>query len=287
MDIDKIHSEWKNIDTVSVFGLGHILKNSLKRLLIYHKIDKIYDNNPSLNGTKYQDIPIELFSEYNVRDGKKILVSTHYEDIKKQLLGAGLQEYSNFLPLDKYLTIMEWRVNKRVYANEIHISITTKCSLQCVKCNMFMPKYKNPTHISIEDIISDVDALFSKVDYVETLALLGGEPLLYPYLAELISRIYDKYGDRYGVMEIITNATITPSDELLSALKNKKIFFRISDYSAALHYEKKLEALSEKLTRMNIPYYVNKSLSWLDFGFPELVWQLFRLLFSTIPAALY
>ena len=67
----------------------------------------------------------------------------------------------------------------------------------------------------------------------------------------------------------VVSQTILPDAALRKILKEKSIFLRISDYSAAIRYEERLGALKETLDAEGIPYYINKSLTWLDFGFPD------------------
>lgn len=269
MELREVYDIWKKCKNVSVFGLGHICKNSIEEVQKFSKINYILDNDPKLEGEEFKGIVVRHFSGKKEYLQEKILVSVHYKEIKQDLENLGLQEDRDFCAIEKYITMMEWYACTSLYLNEVHMSVTTKCSLNCQKCNMFMPYYKQPFHIELDALKMDVDTLFEKVDIVSTFALLGGEPLLYPYMVELIEYISEKYSEKIGTIEIITNGTIIPNEKILVKLKSNNIFFRISDYSRAIHYEDKLMQLREVLEKHEISYYINSSLNWLDFGFPE------------------
>lgn len=264
-----IYQKWKDVSSFSVFGFGHMCIRSLEESKKWGTVICIYDNDPEKAGTVYRDVPIHLFNEAVPHAGEKILIATHYEAIKAQLENNGLTEYDDFLAMDKFLTVMNYHKAGKIYAGELHISITTKCTLNCRKCNMFMSSYENPAHIEMPALREDLALMFSKVDYVETLALLGGEPFLYPELGELLVYIDKMYHGRYGVLELITNGTIEPKRELLDVLRDKKVFCRISDYTAAIDYAPRLRHLKDVLTAEGIEHYSNKSLTWLNFGFPD------------------
>lgn len=267
MKPQEIYQTWKNNVEVSVFGYGHVCKNSVDKVKKFSKIRYILDHNPALEGESYKGTEIRCFSEKYLNE--KILISTHYKEIKEELEAYGLREDVDFCAIEKYIIIMEWYGFNRVYINEVHMSITTRCTLNCHNCNMFMPEYQEPFHIEIEKLKGDIDALFKKVDEISTLALLGGEPLVYPKLIELLDYVNVNYGKNIGIIELVTNGTIIPSDDMLASLKRSGVFFRISDYSDAIHYHDKLKQLKKKLEAFDIPYYVNSSLNWLDFGFPN------------------
>lgn len=59
------------------------------------------------------------------------------------------------------------------------------------------------------------DVFFSKYDCVGEFVLIGGEPLLYKNLIEIVEYIGSKYGSKIILFSITTNGTIIPSDELI------------------------------------------------------------------------
>lgn len=267
MEIKEIYTMWSQYNDVCVFGYGHVCKNSISKIKQFCNVKYILDNNAKLDGEKYQDIEIKFFDKQLYKN-EKILISTHYKEIRTQLLEYGLKEDVDFCAVEKYITIMEWFKNDRVYVNEVHTSITTKCTLNCDKCNMFMADYTEPFHLKLQNIKDDFDTFFNVVDEVSTLALLGGEPLLYPDISQVLEYLA-KYQEKIGRIEIITNGTIIPNNDLLQVIKKYHIFLRISDYSNSIPYMERLRTLEKVLREQEVEYYINSSLYWLDFGFPQ------------------
>lgn len=73
---------------------------------------------------------------------------------------------------------------------------------------------------------------FSKVNYIHEFVLIGGEPLLYKYLADAVEYIGSKYRNQMSVFSITSNGTITPSKDLLEKCK---------EYGVLLEYQIILE----------------------------------------------
>lgn len=71
--------------------------------------------------------------------------------------------------------------------------IIDRCNLKCVGCNHFCPLVPDSNKPkSIEQITADLALLSKFKDHVQTLGLLGGEPLLHPQLSRIcrISRYF-------------------------------------------------------------------------------------------------
>lgn len=265
----ELYTKLEGWDKVSVFGLSHVCKNSLSLLKTLVKIEYILDNNKELDGKEHEGIPIYLFNRNNeLFKTTKILITTHYKEIAQQLFDAGLRENIDFCSIEEFLILISWYRENKIYVNEVHLSVTTKCTLRCQNCNMFMAEYKNPSHLNLNELKEDIDVFFEKVDFVSTFALLGGEPLIYPELGDLISYLC-QYKTQIGVLEIITNGTVVPNIEMLKLFRQNKVFFRISDYSKAINYSNQLDKLKKCLREAEISYYINESMTWLDFGFPH------------------
>lgn len=270
MNIREFYEQWKDVKIISIFGLSHVCKNTINELIRMVTVKCIYDNDVTLEAKEYAGVIVKHFSlsETDIAH-EKILVATHYNEISEQLISLGFKENVDFCYLEHFITVIKWFSNNEVYINEVHLSITTKCTLSCEKCNMFMTKYSSPAHMDIERLKEDIDTVFSKVDKVSTFALLGGEPFLYPRLYELLCYLCNNYNDKISTIEMITNGTIIPEADILELLCKKKIFVRISDYSITVKYSEKLAQLINTLEKYSINYFLNSSLSWLDFGFPE------------------
>ena len=123
--------------------------------------------------------------------------------------------------------------------------LTTHCSLKCKHCNNLIPCYKEPYHVPADEIISDINTVLSHTDICVKLALLGGEPFVYPEIGKVI----DAFKDHPKVMclDFATNATVIPNDEILDKIasaKNPKII--ISDYGVSTQKVKEFAEVCRK-----------------------------------------
>lgn len=90
--------------------------------------------------------------------------------------------------------------------NELELSINNKCNLQCAECGFLIPNQPYPTISS--DIIQEhcecLNILHDREIYVNSLAILGGEPTLNStYLEQAVIAI-SKF-DNIHQIEIVTN----------------------------------------------------------------------------------
>ena len=117
------------------------------------------------------------------------------------------------------------------YMERTAVTITLVCNLRCGLCSNYMPYYKQPNHFSVERLKNSFEQYFSIVTHVKKLTISGGEPFLHPDLPKIIDICTD-FGDKFDILEVITNGTILPSDELLSSsLKIKDILHYIIPYA--------------------------------------------------------
>ena len=100
--------------------------------------------------------------------------------------------------------------------------VTLRCNLKCKLCAVYAPYYKEPFHPTKEYLCRCIDRYFEVVDKIRLFSVRGGEPLLRTDLPFIINKIHE-YEDRIDQLEIITNGTIVPSEELIRSLSAFKI----------------------------------------------------------------
>lgn len=96
--------------------------------------------------------------------------------------------------------------------------ITHRCTLKCKLCGNYSPLYVPAPEWSFEQLADYLDLYFEVVDKVQKLTLSGGEPLMHPQLEILITYL-QKYRNRIGLLELITNGTLVPKAVLLDAMQ--------------------------------------------------------------------
>lgn len=265
--------DWKNIKELVIYGFGKVAHDNMDFFRQNFNILYIIDSNKDKCGVKYKEIDVKHVNDVlDDLTNHKIVVMTANRNatlVGSDLEKFGLQKGKNYCSMEQFLTEWFWNYRKKVCLMEVHSTITTRCTLRCKHCNMFMPYYKEQIDYVAEDILHDLELLFRHVDYVVSYKLLGGEPLINNELANMIMQISEKYGDKIGNIGIITNGTILPNEELINISKKYDVKFDFSDYTDAVDYKKKFDEAVKRVSDAGIRYEVNRSLRWCDFGFPE------------------
>jgi len=115
-----------------------------------------------------------------------------------------------------------------IIIEKVNLILTPRCTLRCKKCCNLMPYHKNPVEFSYDNVLQDIEDLQEIVKKIKCLQLIGGEPLLFKELPQLLE--YLKKARKIKTILLVTNGTIIPSSELLVALKHRKIHVFISNY---------------------------------------------------------
>lgn len=153
------------------------------------------------------------------------------------------------------------------------ILITLMCNLKCKLCSAYSPYYKNSRHPSVEDVKEALKRFFQIVSHVDKFTICGGEPLIYPHLPEVL-KFLTQYTSQIGLLEILTNGTIVPSDELLQGMKCYPAnAFRVLVDNYGPDKSRKVLEIGTALTRECICHEIRNYTSenphcggWVDFG---------------------
>lgn len=222
--------------------------------------------------------PEQLKSEY---PNAVVLISTVFlEDISERLIKEGFSRFYDcawlFMKIDfdgydfwmepryairnveQYLAVIYELETDGTQVDQVFLNITTKCTLRCKNCSMFIPYVRTPCNYPSQDIMKDLNSVLEAVGHIRIVNFYGGEPLLHPDLAAMIRKLHDE--SRVDRISIITNATILPSEELVEALKNEsRCLIRISDYG---DISKNLHRLEEIFKTNHIRYEVANYTYW-------------------------
>ena len=284
----------KNSDGVIVFGtgnLGSIVIAALKKAGI--NIICLTDNNRSRWGHIYNGhkvispkelkninnmTPIILASDltfpYMHRQLKELGITNVFDsdflfeeldlemsDLKK--LGVYWSKVKLKQKVDLYLYDILAQKNKDKILNVkcVDLVLTEKCSLKCDGCSNLMQYYVKPIDEDFDQCIKSIDKFMNTVDYVYEIRVIGGEPLMYKRIDEIITHLY-KYNN-YGKIQINTNGTIVPKPEKMKVFQNDKIFFDISDYGET---SRNLDKLLTELKRLDIKHNAQSVTTWQDCG---------------------
>lgn len=268
----KLTDDWKDISELVIYGFGKVAHDNIEFFKNNFNIVYIVDSNKEKCNCEFKGISVK-----HVRDVKddlkshKIVIMTANRNaalVGEDLEKFGLQSGKDFCSMEQFLTEWFWNYKKKVCLMEVHSTVTSRCTLKCKHCNMFMPYYKEHVDYTAKDILEDLELLFRHVDYIVAYRILGGEPLINNELEDMIKQIGDRYGDRIGNIGIITNGTILPDEKLIETSKKYNVKFDFSDYTDVVDYKKRFEESVKIVSDAGLRYSVNRSLRWCDFGFP-------------------
>lgn len=275
----RLSEDWSKTNKVVLFGCGGRANEAIEFTKKYYDIIYYLDSDKEKSGKKFNELDILWIKDVKKKNKLKeykIIITTFgliASEMAEQLTEYGLVEYKDFCKFEEWLLEFEWKRNKKIYlSHQVDISINSKCTLNCKHCSLFMPYFKKVTsyNYNLADFQYNINLLFSHIDYVSRLCILGGEPLLNKDLVKMIEWIGITHKDKIGKILINSNGTILPNKELLKICSQykDKIFFVLSNYTEQVNYKARFEEISKLIKDANIDCYIFDEMKWSDLGFP-------------------
>jgi len=234
----------------------------------------VIDNDPKKQGTLFRGLPVISFDEASSKlpETKIIIAMNRIAEIKAFLQRKRFIENQDYYSLIGFIPRYYWAKNKSLVFRTVSIGVTTKCTMKCKGCNTLIPYVVNSKNIDTENILNDIDLLFSYVDSVITLNITVGESLINQELPDICFRIFEKFSGRYAEMIIQTNATVLPDDDAMRSFSKSKVFFVPSNYP---ENKTKTEVLINKCNEFGVGWYYNEAggnrENWFDPGNPNCI----------------
>lgn len=263
---------------IYLYGAG-VRGERIARILEGEDVVKGFiDNDICKQGLYLRGLPIMSYEQYVSEHYSSVLVICMSEGnikiIEQDLVLSGKKSEEKFFSYEKFfydiLPVLLWNNSKNVFVPLAQISLTERCTLKCKKCahGCFNVSMDYPD-LSFERACASADNFFRYVDFIEEFVLIGGEPLLYKDLPEVVKYIGERYRNKMNIFSITSNGTIIPSDDLLSVCKKYNVMFKISNYAVSLP---RLKKQHEKLAAKMAEYEVEMRLGpadhhWMDYGF--------------------
>lgn len=153
-----------------------------------------------------------------------------------------------------------------LFLKDLIMYVTDKCSLRCKYCTagkQFVMR-EEARDINFLTIHDDFERIMSLIDYVEMVAIIGGEPLIRKDIDQVIDMICGSpYSAKIGMISLITNGTIMPSKKVFEAMaRHRNLCVFVSNYR---NLSVLLAELVDSLARYGISYRVlNSDETWLD-----------------------
>lgn len=269
--IFKLDSSWINITEIVPFGYGRIGRRVIKKIKETFEVPFIIDNNPEWQKRENDDVIMTFSKADEYIQNRKIVVLTTelpYISIKKLLEDSGYIENKDFCILSRFIGEWYMRCRNQLCISKIDTIITSRCTLSCPHCAMFIPQCKNKMDYPKEELYKNFDVAFSVIDYVLEYSLFGGEPLIYQDLSEVIKYLMDHYGNRIGRVVLISNGKANLKEETLDTLKKYDVLISVSNY-VYYDYSNIQKRLIKQFDERGIEYSFNDELIWKDKGYPN------------------
>ena len=279
---------------VIIFGTGNFGLIILACLNIAGiKVIGFSDNNYSKWNKKWNGYNVIPPKELNkAEEGVVVLIaSLNFPYMKRQLKGYGITKQifdSDFLfnevelkmdelnsswpglytwplnrtreQIDLYIySVQAQKEKKKLKVNSLDLVLTEKCSLKCVDCSNLMQFYAKPIDEDYETLTRALEVFMNSVDYVYEIRVIGGEPLIYKKIDQVIKQLLNF--NNYDKIHIYTNGTIILKEDKMKVFQNEKVLFRISDYGKVSRHVKRLE---KSLDQLNVAYFTERITTWQD-----------------------
>ena len=275
-NIFKLSDDWGDLTehgTIVPFGVGRIGRRVIPSLMEEFDIPFLIDNGcckESVYGLNVLNLKqaVTYLREKNL----KVVVTTvfySYKKIKQEMESLGFIENRDFCILERFAEEWNLRWRNKCVLSKIDTVITSRCTLRCKNCNLFISHAPVQCDIDLKRLKKNFDIFFESVDYVYEYTLLGGEPLLHKSIAEIISYLGNRYGKRIGRINLISNGTVIPNNDVIDILKKYHVTIHISDYTCSVDYKEILAKLQKKFLANDIEYYVIPNNTWKDVIYPR------------------
>ena len=145
------------------------------------------------------------------------------------------------------------RRNRMTTAKILEFFITTRCTLRCRECLCAVPFLPNPHDTPKQDLLRHFALAFPLYDRIGRVEIIGGEPLLHPDLAGILTGLLP-YRSKFSKIRVTTNGTLLPSPAVIDAAHRAQeagldFDFLVDDYGPL---SRKLPEIRELLAREGI-----------------------------------
>ena len=214
-NIFKLSDDWADLieqRTIVPFGIGRIGRRVVPILMKDFEIPFLIDNGNHEGKVCGLDVlNLNDAALYLLENHVKVVVTTvfyAYEKIRKELEALGFIENKDFCILERFAEEWNLRWRNKCVLSKIDTVITSRCTLKCKHCNLFIGHVPEQFDIDLNRLKNNFNIFFESVDFVYEYTLLGGEPFLHKNIGEIILYLGDKYRDKIGQINLISNGTI-------------------------------------------------------------------------------
>lgn len=234
------------------------------------KIEGFIDSNPKKQGTVVCGIPV-YSPDYLEEHRAYVLVSAGWtKEIYRKLEKYGYVKEKDYLHIDDFSSLYYWYKYGKVYLSDITYMITEKCSLNCKKCNSFIPLMVDPKNIPMSEILKHFEEFFKYVDNVNILGIVGGDAMMHPDFSSILEELGNRYYPKKAAhIEAYCNGVVIPNEYTLHIMKKYDVFYRFTDYRPYTKGRQRIEEIIALLEEYGIRYDHVRFEKWCDCGYPQ------------------
>lgn len=151
---------------------------------------------------------------------------------------------ARLFPIYRFACKVMYKIFNYLYLYHVELPVTQKCNLRCKHCVFMMPYFENPVDFELDKTLKYMDKLFDSVDAIQIFRILGGEPFLYADLKMVVQHAIDC--PKVKTVEIVTNGTLVPRQDIIETLKNPKLKVQISDYGDLSRNKENIKKLCDE-----------------------------------------
>ncbi len=162
---------------------------------------------------------------------------------------------------------LQYILFKKIYIPHLEFVLTTRCTLRCQYCINHIPSIEKDKHqtYSLAEFQQDLGNILQNIVKLDSLCLLGGEPLLVKDLDKMC--LYAAQQPKISKIYIVTNGTIPLPQNLIDVAKKyrEKVWILLSNYSKNPELKGiiKDDYILNQIKENNLKYLFNQDLMWL------------------------
>ncbi|MCI8647521.1 MAG: hypothetical protein HFE76_12205 [Firmicutes bacterium] len=278
---DYIGRHFRKRNKLFVYGAAEMGKEFLDRLEkigLLDMVDGFIDRDVQKQAEGFEGRPVLspdiVFQEYE--EHHLIIVAMHEPVcswILDRLQQAGYIENLDYFHWDTfwihlnepYLPLYALYTQDKVIISSSCCIPGDTCNLRCKHCLNFTPYIEHFETRELQEVCEDMDLFFKWIDFTFRHQISGGEPLLYPYLKELIEYIGTHYRNKIDVFEIVINGTNVPSDQLCKCMNKYGMTVYLDNYVQTISPEQNYrEEIIRQLEMHQVNWVDNTVEDWFD-----------------------
>jgi len=271
MDYSKVF----DTNSIYIYGYGDCGRNVYKKILLAYpeKVKGVVVtkyNRKTLSDKEKGALIHEISELRNIDNRTLFILATNKKYHKEIQQTLKEKDFSNYIEynesMDSFLN-NNIKETPKLETRFLGVSVGQACNYKCRDCANFAP-YAKPENLrySLNEIKMDIDRTMVYFERVDKFHIQGGEPFVYTELGELITYIANNYSDIIRSVQIGTNGSILPSNELLDIISKYGVTVRISNYKREENHSRLIDKLKERNIKYKIYNFAGKKTKWNYLG---------------------